>query len=80
MSRLARVASSLQQVARAASPHARCIGSAADTGAQFLDDVVVLELASVLAGPTVGQFLAELGATVIKVGSTHPLTRCTARQ
>ena len=30
-------------------------------------DLVVLELASVLAGPSVGQFFAELGATVIKV-------------
>ncbi|WP_183956924.1 CaiB/BaiF CoA transferase family protein [Salinibacter ruber] len=32
-----------------------------------LDDLVVLELASVLAGPSVGQFFAELGATVLKV-------------
>ena len=32
-----------------------------------LKDLKVLELASVLAGPTVGQFFAELGATVIKV-------------
>jgi len=30
-------------------------------------DFKVLELASVLAGPSVGQFFAELGATVIKV-------------
>ncbi len=30
-------------------------------------DLVVLELASVLAGPSVGQFFAELGATVIKI-------------
>lgn len=30
-------------------------------------DLVVLELASVLAGPSVGQFFAELGARVIKV-------------
>lgn len=30
-------------------------------------DLLVLELASVLAGPRVGQFFAELGATVIKV-------------
>lgn len=30
-------------------------------------DVKVLELASVLAGPAVGQFFAELGASVIKV-------------
>lgn len=32
--------------------------------------LVVVELASVLAGPSVGQFFAELGATVIKV--EHP--------
>jgi len=32
-----------------------------------LDDLVVLELASVLAGPSVGQFFAELGATVLKI-------------
>ena len=32
-----------------------------------LKDVIVLELASVLAGPGVGQFFAELGAEVIKV-------------
>ncbi|MBL7851302.1 MAG: CoA transferase [Cyclobacteriaceae bacterium] len=30
-------------------------------------DLVVLELASVLAGPSVGQFFAELGAEVIKI-------------
>ena len=30
-------------------------------------DMVVMELASVLAGPGVGQFFAELGAKVIKV-------------
>ncbi len=30
-------------------------------------DMLVLELASVLAGPSVGQFFAELGASVIKV-------------
>lgn len=30
-------------------------------------DLLVLELASVLAGPSVGQFFAELGATVVKV-------------
>lgn len=36
-------------------------------------DMLVLELASVLAGPSVGQFFAELGATVIKLenASTH---------
>ena len=33
----------------------------------MFDDLLVLELASVLAGPSVGQFFAELGATVIKV-------------
>ncbi len=32
-----------------------------------LKDIRVLELASVLAGPSVGQFFAELGAEVIKV-------------
>ena len=33
----------------------------------ILKDLLVLELASVLAGPSVGQFFAELGAKVIKV-------------
>ena len=33
----------------------------------MLQDLVVLELASVLAGPSVGMFLAELGARVIKI-------------
>ena len=33
----------------------------------MLDDLLVLELASVLAGPSVGQFFAELGATVLKI-------------
>ena len=32
-----------------------------------LEHVLVLELASVLAGPSVGQFFAELGAEVIKI-------------
>ncbi len=32
-------------------------------------DLLVVELASVLAGPSVGQFFAELGATVVKVES-----------
>lgn len=35
-------------------------------------ELKVMELASVLAGPSVGQFFAELGATVIKV--ENPLT------
>jgi len=34
---------------------------------RILDGVLVVELASVLAGPSVGQFLAEVGAEVIKV-------------
>jgi crotonobetainyl-CoA:carnitine CoA-transferase CaiB-like acyl-CoA transferase len=33
----------------------------------FFKDLKVIELASVLAGPTVGQFFAELGAKVVKV-------------
>ena len=33
----------------------------------MLEDIVVLELSSVLAGPLVGQFFAELGSTVIKI-------------
>ena len=33
----------------------------------MLQNLQVLELASVLAGPSVGQFFAELGADVIKV-------------
>ena len=33
----------------------------------MLEGLKVLELASVLAGPGVGQFFAELGAEVIKV-------------
>ena len=37
------------------------------------DGLTVLELASVLAGPSVGQFFAELGARVIKV--ENPSTR-----
>jgi len=39
----------------------------------MLSDLCVLELASVLAGPRVGQFFAELGSTVIKV--ENPRTR-----
>lgn len=34
-------------------------------------DLVVLELAAVLAGPSVGMFFAELGAQVIKVENPH---------
>lgn len=34
---------------------------------RIFKDMIVLELASVLAGPSVGQFFAELGATVVKV-------------
>lgn len=33
----------------------------------FFKDIKVVELASVLAGPAVGQFFAELGATVVKI-------------
>ena len=33
----------------------------------FFQDLKVVELASVLAGPAVGLFFAELGAEVIKV-------------
>lgn len=35
--------------------------------ATFFKDLLVVELASVLAGPAVGQFFAELGARVIKI-------------
>lgn len=33
----------------------------------ILDDMIVVELASVLAGPLAGSFLSELGATVVKI-------------
>src|SRR5437899_4776594 len=38
---------------------------------QPFSGLVVLELASVLAGPSVGQFFAELGATVLKIENTE---------
>ncbi len=37
----------------------------------FDRDFIVLELASILAGPITGQFFAELGARVIKVENPH---------
>jgi len=37
------------------------------TSTNFFKDLIVLELASVLAGPAIGMFFAELGAKVIKV-------------
>ncbi|MEM1125675.1 MAG: CoA transferase [Bacteroidota bacterium] len=43
------------------------------TSGTALEGLLVLELSSVLAGPAVGQFLAELGAQVIKV--ENPRTR-----
>ena len=36
-----------------------------------LSEIKVLELASVLAGPSVSQFLAELGANVVKVENSR---------
>jgi crotonobetainyl-CoA:carnitine CoA-transferase CaiB-like acyl-CoA transferase len=41
--------------------------SASDAEPAPLAGLVVLELASILAGPSTGQFLAELGAEVIKI-------------
>ncbi|MFB9862368.1 CaiB/BaiF CoA transferase family protein [Rufibacter immobilis] len=38
-----------------------------NTNQGLFHDVLVVELASVLAGPSVGQFFAEMGATVLKV-------------
>lgn len=35
--------------------------------ADFFKDLKVIELASVLAGPSVGMFFAELGAKVLKI-------------
>lgn len=43
------------------------VSSFTSQGVSQLKGIQVLELASVLAGPAVGQFFAELGATVIKV-------------
>lgn len=40
---------------------------------EIFEDVLVIELASVLAGPAVGMFMAELGARVIKV--ENPATK-----
>lgn len=37
----------------------------------MLSNLTVIELASVLAGPSVGQFFAELGAEVIKIENTN---------
>ncbi len=37
----------------------------------MFQDFLIIELASVLAGPSVGMFFAELGATVIKVENLH---------
>jgi crotonobetainyl-CoA:carnitine CoA-transferase CaiB-like acyl-CoA transferase len=37
----------------------------------ILSNLLVIELASVLAGPSLGMFLAELGAEVIKVENPH---------
>jgi len=34
---------------------------------ELFKELKIVELASVLAGPAVGQFFAELGATVIKI-------------
>lgn len=48
--------------------NARLLSSAAALGEKGpLSGLICLELCSVLAGPTVGQFLAELGAEVVKV-------------
>ena len=38
---------------------------------QFFKDLVVVELASVLAGPSVGRFFAECGARVIKIENSR---------
>ena len=52
-----------KRAARAAMPASTCT----ETRRPIMEGMVVLELANVLAGPSVCQFLAELGATVIKV-------------
>ncbi len=38
---------------------------------KLLNDLIVIELASVLAGPLAGSFLAELGAKVIKIENSN---------
>lgn len=38
---------------------------------QSFKDLIVIELANVLAGPSVGMFFAELGATVIKIENVN---------
>ena len=50
-------------------------GFASIKRAPLLQGFKVLELASVLAGPSVAQFLAELGASVIKVCVTGALVK-----
>ena len=53
-----------QRLATAATVR-RCLSVASSRG--MMEGMLVLELANVLAGPTVCQFMAELGADVIKV-------------
>jgi len=38
---------------------------------KIFENLFVLELSSVLAGPLVGTFLAELGAHVVKIENKH---------
>ena len=38
---------------------------------KLFSDIIVIELAGVLAGPSAGLFLAELGARVIKIERPH---------
>ena len=40
---------------------------------QIFKDLTIIELASVLAGPAVGMFFSELGATVIKIENKKQL-------